>query len=166
MSASINLAEALPTLNSMALSFNVYPLILKDVNDRRAAVGSPRLLAYDIALFIAHEILLIQAILTLVLKIAHRSKSGKLWLWRKQYLPDQTIPYLIPNGHFIIEPLQILGCIFVQLLTVVIYIGVRWRDTVWKLPALQETCLFWVAVAYTPGFIGFWWSGWSAFYAL
>jgi len=166
MSASLDLAEALPTLNSMASSFNVYPLILKYVKNRRAEIGSPRLLAYVIALFVVHGILLIQATLTLVLKITHRSKYGKLWFWRKQYLLDQTIPYLIPNGQFIIEPLQILGCIFFELLTVVIYIGVRWPDTVLKRPAYHETSLFWVAVAFVPGFMGFWWSGWSAFYAL
>jgi len=123
-------------------------------------------MAYDVTLFIVHGILLIQATLTLVLKITHRSKSGKLWLWRKQYLLDQTIPYLIPNGHFIIEPLQILGCIFFELLTSVLYIGVRWPDTLRKLPTLYETCLFWFAVSFVPGFIGFWWSGWSSFYAL
>jgi len=166
MSASVNLAEALPTLNSMALSFNVYPLILKYVKNRRVALGSPRLLAYDLTLFIVHGILLIQATLTLVLKINHRSKSGKLWFWRKQYLLDQTIPYLIPNGQFIIEPLQILGCIFFELLTVVIYIGVRWPDTVVKRPVFHETCMFWLGVAFAPGLIGFWWSGWSSFYAL
>jgi len=166
MSASVDLAEELPTLNSMASSFNVYPLILKYVKNRRAEIGSPRLLAYVIALFVVHGILLIQATLTLVLKITHRSKSGKLWFWRKQYLLDQTIPYLIPNGQFIIEPLQILGCIFFELLTVVIYIGVRWPDTVLKRPAYHETSLFWLAVAFVPGFMGFWWSGWSSFYAL
>jgi len=166
MSASVNFAETLPTLNSIALSFNVYPFILKDVKDRRAAGCPPGLLAYDIALFIAHGILLIQATLTLVLKITYRSKSGKLWLWRKQYLLDQKIPYLIPNGHFIIEPLQILGCIFFQLLTIVIYRGVRWPDTVWERPAFHETCMFWLAVSLVPGFIGFWWSGWSSFYAI
>jgi len=166
MSASVNLAEALPTLNSMALSFNVYPLILKYVKNRRVALGSPRLLAYDLTLFIVHGILLIQATLTLVLKITRRSKYGKIWLWRKQYLLDQTIPYLIPNGQFIIEPLQILGCIFFELLTVVIYIGVRWPDTVVKRPVFHETCMFWLGVAFAPGLIGFWWSGWSSFYAL
>jgi len=166
MNTAAKMAEAFTTLDSMASSFNVYPLVLKYVKSQRAEIGSPRLLAYIIALFVVHGILLIQATLTLVLKITHRSKYGKIWLWRKQYLLDQTIPYLIPNGQFIIEPLQILGCIFFELLTVVIYIGVRWPDTVLKRPAYHETSLFWVAVAFVPGFMGFWWSGWSAFYAL
>jgi len=166
MNTAAKMAEAFTTLDSMASSFNVYPLVLKYVKSQRAEIGSPRLLAYIIALFVVHGILLIQATLTLVLKITHRSKYGKLWFWRKQYLLDQTIPYLIPNGQFIIEPLQILGCIFFELLTVVIYIGVRWPDTVLKRPAYHETCLFWLAVAFVPGFMGFWWSGWSAFYAL
>ncbi|KNZ52440.1 hypothetical protein VP01_3574g1 [Puccinia sorghi] len=166
MSASVMLAEALRTLNSMALTLNVYPLALKYVENGRISVCSPRFLAYDIMLFIVHGILLIQATLTLVLKITHRSKSGELWLWRKQYLLDQTIPYLIPNGQFIIEPLQILGCIFFQLLTAMLYIGVRWPDTVRKAPAFHETSLFWLALSFAPGFIGFWWSGWSSFYAL
>ena len=151
MSTAAIMAEAFTTLDSMASSFNVYPLVLKYVKSQRAEIGSPRLLAYIIALFVVHGILLIQATLTLVLKITHRSKSGKLWFWRKQYLLDQTIPYLIPNGQFIIEPLQILGCIFFELLTVVIYIGVRWPDTVLKRPAYHETSLFWLAVAFVPG---------------
>ena len=151
MNTAAKMAEAFTTLDSMASSFNVYPLVLKYVKSQRAEIGSPRLLAYVIALFVVHGILLIQATLTLVLKITHRSKYGKLWFWRKQYLLDQTIPYLIPNGHFIIEPLQILGCIFFELLTVVIYIGVRWPDTVLKRPAYHETCLFWLAVAFVPG---------------
>ena len=151
MNTAAKMAEAFTTLDSMASSFNVYPLVLKYVKSQRAEIGSPRLLAYVIALFVVHGILLIQATLTLVLKITHRSKSGKLWFWRKQYLLDQTIPYLIPNGQFIIEPLQILGCIFFELLTSVLYIGVRWPDTLRKLPTLYETCLFWFAVSFVPG---------------
>ncbi|KNZ55476.1 hypothetical protein VP01_2667g2 [Puccinia sorghi] len=167
MSASADLtASALPTLNAMAMSFNVYPMVLKYFENRIEELGSPSILAYILTLIIVHGILLIQATLTLVLKLSCRAKSGKLWLWRKQHLLDQEVPYLIPNGHFIIEPLQILGCIFFELSTLVAYIAIRWPDVARKLPALHATCLFWIAVSCVPGFIGFWWSGWSAFYAL
>jgi len=167
MSASADLmAKALPTLNSMAMSFNVYPMVLNYIDSRTVELSSPRILAYDLALIFVHGILLIQATLTLILKLSYRAKSGKIWLWRKQYLMNHAVPYLIPNGHFIIEPLQILACIFFELFAAVVYIVIRWPDIARKLPAFHSTCLFWFAVSCVPGFIGFWWSGWSAFYAL
>ncbi|PLW17900.1 hypothetical protein PCANC_03356 [Puccinia coronata f. sp. avenae] len=165
-SPSPDLSEALPTLNAVTSSFNAYPFILETSEDHKRRLAYRSLLSFDVALIVVHLTLLIQATITLGLKLFLRAKNGKIWLWRKHYLLDHAVPYLVPNGHFIIEPLSIIGAIFFELFSIIVFIVVKKPQIGESLPGLHASCLFWFAVSWVPGFIGFWWSGWSAFYVL
>lgn len=165
-SPSSDLSEALPTLNAITLSFNAYPFLTKTVGDQKKHLAYRSLLSFDVALIVVYLTLLIQATITLGLKLFFRAKNGKIWLWRKHYLLNHAVPYLVPNGHFIIEPLSIVGSIFFELFSIIVCIVVRNPKIGESLPGLHASCMFWFAVSWVPGFIGFWWSGWSAFYVL
>ncbi|KAA1078244.1 hypothetical protein PGT21_031580 [Puccinia graminis f. sp. tritici] len=169
LSAESNPSAALPTLNSMSLFFNPYPFIIKSIEDSKSQFAYRDLLSIDIVLIVVHFVLLIQATITLGLKLfflVRNDQRSKIWLWRKHHLIDQPIPYLVPNANFVIEPLQIAGCIFFELFGIIIYMVIENPELGMSFPGLHASCLFWFAVSFVPGFIGFWLSGWSAFYVL
>ncbi|PLW17919.1 hypothetical protein PCANC_03369 [Puccinia coronata f. sp. avenae] len=150
-SLSSDLSEALPTLNAVTSSFNAYPFILETSEGHKRRLAYRSLLSFDVALIVVHLTLLIQATITLGLKLFLRAKNGKIWLWRKHYLLDQAVPYLVPNGHFIIEPLSIIGAIFFELFSIIVFIVLRNPQIGESLPGLHASCLFWFAVSWVPG---------------
>ncbi|KAH9466057.1 hypothetical protein Pst134EA_013904 [Puccinia striiformis f. sp. tritici] len=170
MPRSMDPSEMLSTLNSMSLLLNPYPMILKAIEDQRTHYAYPHLADYALVLAIVHSILLIQASITLGLKIYFLIKNGqrdKIWIWRLHFTLDyERIPYLIPNNNFVIEPLQIMGCLFFELASIIVYLVVKYPIIRISFPGLHASCLFFFAVSFVPGFVGFWLSGWSAFYVL
>ncbi|POW22650.1 hypothetical protein PSHT_01066 [Puccinia striiformis] len=162
MPRSMDPSEMLSTLNSMSLLLNPYPMILKAIEDQRTHYAYPHLADYALVLAIVHSILLIQASITLGLKIYFLIKNGqrdKIWICRLHFTLDyERIPYLIPNNNFVIEPLQIMVLSF--------NLVVKYPTIRSSFPGLHASCLFFFAVSFVPGFVGFWLSGWSAFYVL
>ncbi|KAI9613689.1 hypothetical protein KEM48_003688 [Puccinia striiformis f. sp. tritici PST-130] len=158
MPRSMDPSEMLSTLNSMSLLLNPYPMILKAIEDQRTHY------AYPIS-----PITRLSSI-TLGLKIYFLIKNGqrdKIWIWRLHFTLDyERIPYLIPNNNFVIEPLQIMGCLFFELASIIVYLVVKYPIIRISFPGLHASCLFFFAVSFVPGFVGFWLSGWSAFYVL
>ncbi|POW00984.1 hypothetical protein PSTT_12726 [Puccinia striiformis] len=160
MPRSMDPSEMLSTLNSMSLLLNPYPMILKAIEDQRTHYAYPHLADYALVLAIVHSILLIQASITLGLKIYFLIKNGqrdKIWIWRLHFTLDyERIPYLIPNNNFVIEPLQIMGCLFFELASIIVYLVVKYPTIRSSFPGLHASCLFFFAVSFVPGFVGFW----------
>ncbi|WAQ86805.1 hypothetical protein PtA15_7A534 [Puccinia triticina] len=169
LSAASHPSEILPTLNSMSLILNPYPFILHAIEEQKLQFAYRNLLSFDLALIVVHLVLLVQATITLALKLFFLLKNGQrsqIWLCRTHYLVDQAVPYLVPNGNFVIEPLQITGCIFFEFFSIIVYLVIKNPNLGMSIPGLHASCLFWFAASFVPGFIGFWLSGWSAFYVL
>jgi hypothetical protein len=147
------LSQGLSLVNSMSMTFDPYPLILQAIIDQQKKLTHPDLPRFAIILGVVHTILLAVAAVTLILKVL-RPQNGerqKIWLWRKHYVADQTIPYLVPNGNFVIEGLQICGCVCYLMFVVGVYWTVKFPQS--TPDVVHAGILFWHAVALVPGML-------------
>ncbi|PLW10533.1 hypothetical protein PCANC_21118 [Puccinia coronata f. sp. avenae] len=159
------LSDGLSLLNSISLISNPYPLVLQTFYDRRAKLVSPELPRFAIILGVVHTILLFVATITFLLKVFQsRRVERKIWFWRRHYSSLSTTPYFVPNGFFIIELLQMCGCMCYLMFVVGFYWLVKHPESI---PVYIEAgTMFWHTVALVPGAIAFWLGGWSAFYVV
>ncbi|WAR59449.1 hypothetical protein PtB15_11B89 [Puccinia triticina] len=168
MSSSPNaISDGLPLVNAMSLTLNPYPLILQTIADQQKSLSHHDLPRFTTILGVVHAILFVVAAATLLLKVFRRpdGERRKIWLWRKHYTSDdQAIPYLVPNGNFVIEALQMLGCTLYLLFVIFLDWEVRYPDSVPD--SVRAGMMFWHAVALVPGYIAFWLCGWGAFYVV
>ncbi|KAA1068892.1 hypothetical protein PGT21_004974 [Puccinia graminis f. sp. tritici] len=160
------LSQGLSLVNSMSMTFDPYPLILQAIFDQQKKLIHPDLPRFAIILGVVHIILLVVAAVTLILKVLRRQNGErqKIWLWRKHHVADQPIPYLVPNGNFVIEPLQICGCVCYLLFVFGVYWTVKYPQS--TPDVVHAGVVFWHAVALVPGSTAFWLSGWGAFYVV
>jgi hypothetical protein len=84
------------------------------------------------------------------LKVFQRQNGQrrKIWFWRKKY-GHATSAYLVPNGFFMIELLQICGCIFYLLFVISVYWFAKHPES--TSDYVHAGILFWQAVALVPG---------------
>ncbi|KAA1100137.1 hypothetical protein PGT21_030228 [Puccinia graminis f. sp. tritici] len=157
-------SDALSLVNSMSEVLNPYPLILKTVTSQREKLANPSLPQVALALGVAHLILLLLAGFTFFLK-ASRKQDGercKIWLWRRHYVPNQTIAYLVPNANFSIELLQMFSCSFYIIFSATTYIICKYPQHPPKI--IHASTIFWYAISIVPDAAAFWWGGWAAIY--
>lgn len=116
---------------------------------------------------IVHSVLGTLSLISLYFKIFKKNENGerrKFWLWRKHYSSPESRPHYVPNGHFIIEFLQLIGCILLSSYSYITYKFCLSPER--SAPGIYSTMAFWMATSFVPGFIGFWLNGWSTFYVV
>jgi len=168
LSAS-RLPDLIPLVDSLSSSLNPYSLIQNVLNNAKADLHK-RLKSYSrflLVLMIVHSILGLVSLVSLYFKVFKKDEDGKyrrFWLWRKHYFSPESRPHYVPNGHCIIEFLQLLGCAFLWLFSFITYNFCLSPER--SSPGIYSTMAFWMATSFTPGFIGFWLNGWSTFYVV
>lgn len=154
-------------IDSLPSSLNPYSAILNSLNAAKADLDKT-LKSYThflLVLLIVHSVLGVIALISLCVKIFKKNENGerrKLWLWRKHYSSPGRRPHYVPNGHLIIECMQLLGCSLLWLFSL---ITLRFCQS----PEASSTSVysimaFLMSTAFAPGFFGFWLNGWGAFY--
>jgi hypothetical protein len=144
-------SEAFSLVNSMSAVLNPYPLILQAVTSQQAKLANASLPKVVLVLGVVHLALLILAAITFFLK-ASRKDNGerrKIWFWRTHYAPNQEIPYLVPNGNFSIELLQIFSCSFYIMFSAATYAVCKYPQTSSEIT--HASIIFWYAIAIVPG---------------
>ncbi|KAG0150964.1 hypothetical protein CROQUDRAFT_37415 [Cronartium quercuum f. sp. fusiforme G11] len=109
--------------------------------------------------------LVIMVSLAIIAVLYHRgpeSRRRQLWLWRRHYPPGMSYktPYFIPNGGLAAVISHIFVGIFYELYIVFAYQAIRSPKA-----AFSHFQHFWLPLTYSPGFFGFWYFGFSTFYA-
>lgn len=164
LSTESNLTQALSIIDSVSLNINPYPIILQGITKATSNLCNSDVIHFGHTIMIVHAVLLSQAIMCLSIKLFFKrnGERKKFWLWRKHYESDQTLPYFVPNGDFVIELLQIFGYACFEWFTITNYRFCKYPRTVSA--SLEASSFFWLSLSLAPCFIGFWFSGWSAFY--
>ncbi|EFP75260.1 uncharacterized protein PGTG_01853 [Puccinia graminis f. sp. tritici CRL 75-36-700-3] len=159
-----DLSEAFSLVNSMSAVLNPYPLILQAIASQKAKIANPSLPKVVFVLGVVHLVLLLLAAITFFLKASRKDngKRRKIWFWRTHYVANQTIPYLVPNGNFSIELLQIFSCSFYIIFSVTTYAVCTYPQV--PSDITHASIIFWYAIAIVPDAAAFWWGGWAAIY--
>ncbi|WAQ89247.1 hypothetical protein PtA15_10A671 [Puccinia triticina] len=157
-------SEAFSIINSMSAVLNPYPFILQIITTQQQKLANYSLPTVVVTLGVAHLTLLLLAAITFILKSLRKDngKRRKIWFWRRHYLLDHEIPYLVPNGNFSIELLQIFSCCFYILFSATTYVVCKYPQV--PSPVTHASIIFWYAIAIVPDAAAFWWGGWGAFY--
>lgn len=167
-SSGVQLPDLIQLIDSLSSSLNPYSLILNSISTAKADLDQSltNYTHFLLVLLIVHSVLGIIALISLYVKIFKKNQDGerrKLWLWRKHYFSPEGRPHYVPNGHFIIECMQLLGCSLLWLFSLVTLRFCQSPEP--SSPGVYSIMVFLMVTAFVPGFIGFWFNGWSAFYA-
>lgn len=122
---------------------------------------------FFIVLIPLHSVLWFMALVSLCMKIFRKDNEGKrrkLWICRRHYTSTTSRAHYVPNGHFIIEFLQLIGCMLILAFSSLAYNFCRDPERAGL--GFHSSILFWLVAAFTPGFIGFWLNSWSTFYVV
>lgn len=157
--------ETIALLAKISGSTDPFAVLSQTLNKNRHPTMNGFILGLLIAFGVTYALIFMLSCITLALPfiLRHRklSSSQHLWLWKRQYVPHVSTKYsyLVPNGGTAVMIAQIFGAILFEVYVFSSYLN-------FTRPEQDRTTyeFFWLAIAYTPGTIGFWFFGFGALY--